>query len=215
MHGALPILPSNSDDNQSLDFPTPWMHTNADCKSLSDWIGVLNDFASNQVKAWKEYHGFCLENSSRTSLDGVWATKGGYFNKTIGGTMFGALMQYGMGTLPDRSKTQSCVYNSWMHDGLPREDMFGSDESMRTLSELFTREGIQLILTGHQPVGDAPWPIQISTNGEKTKFLIIPCDTSFAGDTRWTSLEGFDSTDSASLGRGSMSPSGRGEVAFR
>jgi len=225
LHGALPIVPNSNDANQSLDFPTPWIHPNDDdstkagCNSLTNWINALNDFASNQVKAWKKYHEYRLENSSSVSSRGVWATEGGYSNNTPGGKLFGALLQYGMGTLPNRSKTQSCVYNSWMRDGLPRDDMFGSDDDdssimrQQLLSELFTREGIQIILTGHQPVGDAPWPIRISKKGEEEKLWIVPCDTSFSGDTRWTSLEGFDSSGSASLGRGLLT-SGRGEVAF-
>lgn len=215
LHGALPFVSNDGDDEKSPVFPTPWMHPNdggtkPGCNSLVKWIDVLNDFASHQVKAWKDYHRLCQERLSPVTSD-VWSTEGGYFNNSPAGKMFGNLVQYGMGTLPDRSKTQSCVYNSWMEDGLPRKDLFGSDFSMRQMSELFAREGIQLILTGHQPVGDAPWPIQISQKGEKR--WILPCDTSFSGDICWIGLEGFDSSQSAGLGRGSL-PSGRGEVAF-
>ena len=85
------------------------------------------------------------------------------------GKMFRSLMQYGMGRLADNARTQSCVYSSWMSHGLPREDFFGCDVSMMKVSKLLKKEGIQLIVTGHRPVGDAPWPIQLSPkNGDET-----------------------------------------------
>ena len=215
LHGALPIVL----DDQPVHFPTPWLHgkddgTQSGSKSLTEWISALDDFASKQVEAWKEY-GRCFEDKSNESSGGVWATKGGYFNSSRAGKMFGALIQYGMGTLPDRAITQSCVYNSWMHDGLPRDDMFGNDESMRNLYDLLEQEGIQIILSGHQPVGDAPWPIQISTSAEKAKAWILPCDTSFSGDTRWTSLEGYHSLATQNDNNRAPASGGRGEVAFR
>ncbi len=212
LHGALPIVL----DDQPVRFPTPWIHPNKEysqsgCESLTEWIAALDDFASTQVEAWKEY-GRCTDGKSSGSTDGVWATEGGYFNRSRAGKMFGALIQYGMGTLPDCTKTQSCVYNSWMHDGLPRGDMFDNDDSMRKLYDLLEQEGIQIILSGHQPVGDAPWPIQISTKTEEAKAWILPCDTSFSGDTRWTVLQGGESLTTQIENKASC---GRGEVAFR
>ncbi len=209
LHGALPIVL----DDQPVRFPTPWILENDDysrsgCESLTEWIGALNDFASKQVEAWKAYG---TEGKSSGSTDGVWATEGGYFNRSRAGK-FGALIQYGMGTLPDGTKTQSCVYNSWMHDGLPRGDMFDNDDSMRKLHELLEQEGIQIILSGHQPVGDMPWAVQISTSTEKTKAWVLSCDTSFSGDTRWTSIQGYQSSTTQIDSKAS---SGRGEVAFR
>lgn len=220
LHGALPLsFDDDAGDDQSICYPTPWIHpkdgdTDAGCRSLSDWISALNNFASSQVEGWKAFRDSRLRDQMQHSSGGVWAAEGGYFNDTASGKLFGALMQFGMGTLPDRSKTQSCVYSSWMHDGLPRDDLFGSDESMRKLRELFRREGIEVIFTGHQPVGDAPWPIQISGDYDESKLWIIPCDTSFSGDTLFVSPEGYDSKQSESFGRGSAKR-GRGEVAFR
>ena len=115
--------------------------------------------------------------------------------------MFRSLMQYGMGRLADNARTQSCVYSSWMSHGLPREDFFTCDVSMMKVSNLLKKEGIQLIVTGHQPVGDAPWPIQLSPkNGDETATWILPCDTSYSGDTRWTTIEGIKSIDTTNLG---------------
>lgn len=93
--------------------------------------------------------------------------------------------------------------------------MFGNDKSMRKLHDLLEQEGIQIILSGHQPVGDAPWPIQISTSAEKAKAWILPCDTSFSGDTRWTSLEGYHSLATQNDNNRAPASGGRGEVVFR
>lgn len=222
MHGALPIDSKIDADDQFNHFPTPWLRPSNDgstasgINSLAEWIEALNGFASSQVKAWKDFGQAprsTLLNSSDDD-DGVWATNGGYFNNTRAGKMFGALMQYGMGRLSDNATTQSCVYSSWMHNGLPREDIFGCKNSMMTFSRLLRKEGIQIILTGHRPVGDAPWPIKIQHDGENASAWVLPCDTSYSGDTRWTNIEGLESFDSNSLGRG-FAKSGRGEVAFR
>ena len=224
LHGALPSKREDGDGNQeSIYFPTPWIQAKvidapAECDTLSDWIDAVNSFASSQVLGWRDYHKYCLEHQpQQCSSNGVWATEGGFHNGTLAGKLFGALLQYGMGTLPGptRIKTESCVYNSWMHNGLPRNELFGSDATVKQLLKQLKQEGIQLILTGHQPVGDAPWPIQITTHEDDTKLMIIPCDTSFSGDTRWATLEGYNSTDIASLGRGSDERGGRGDVAFR
>ncbi len=220
LHGALPIDSKIDADEKFNHFPTPWLlpgndgSTASGINSLTEWIGALNGFASSQVKAWKEF----ARRPRDTLLNsaGVWATKGGYFNSTTAGKMFGALMQYGMGRLSDNATTQSCVYSSWMHNGLPREDIFGCDESMTTFSRLLKKEGIKIILSGHRPVGDAPWPIRIPQHidGEDKTAWVLPCDTSYSGDTRWTTIEGFESIDGTNHGRG-LAKSGRGEVAFR
>lgn len=216
MHGALPFVPN---DKQVGEFPTPWIQSNgeddaASCDSLTNWIDHLNNFASSQVKGWKEYQQYCIQNPLQVSSDDIWASEGGYYNKTQSGKMFGALIQYGMGTLPDHSKTLSCVYNSWMDDGLPRDDMFGSDASLKQIADFMVREGVQLILGGHQPVGDAPWPIQVSRDEEGANLFVVSCDHSYSGDARWTSIRGSDSSKTRSLGRGS-SICGRGDVSYR
>ena len=223
LHGALPIDSKIDADDKFNHFPTPWLRPSDDSStasgihSLDDWICALNGFASSQVNAWNEF-ARRPQNASLDSSDdaGVWATIGGYFNNTLAGKKFGALMQYGMGRLSDNATTQSCVYSSWMYDGLPRGDIFGCDDSMTTFSSLLKREGVQIILTGHRPVGDAPWPIKVPHNidGKDVAAWVLPCDTSYSGDTRWTTVEGLESSESISHGRG-LAQSGRGEVAFR
>ena len=202
LHGALPKIEANS-------FPLPWIDQESDDTSIgqqtfTEWLDHLNGFASEQVASWQQ---FGETNKARNAREDFWAAKGGYSNKSSGGQLFGNLLQYGMNTLPDKSKNQSVVYNSWMRDGMPRKDLFRPDEQSK-LEKLFAKEGLQLILSGHQPVGDSPWPIQLSGNN-----WILPCDTSFSGDVNWTTtLQCKSAAKKISLGRGSR-PNGRGEVA--
>jgi hypothetical protein len=105
-----------------------------------------------------------------------------------------------------------------MRNGMPRDDIFGSNNESRKkkLCNILEKEGIQIILSGHQPVGDAPWPILISSPDEKErKTWILPCDTSFSGDTHWTSIQGLQK-DAAEMNCNTVrTTSGRGNVAFR
>ncbi len=197
LHGALPTIEANS-------FPLPWIGPEAGkSQTFTEWIDHLNDFASEQIASWQQ---FGETNKSRARED-FWASKGGYSNKSSGGRLFGNLLQYGMNTLPDKSKNPSAVYNSWMKDGMPRQDLFLPNEQSK-LEKLFAKENLQLVLSGHQPVGDCPWPIRLSDNN-----WILPCDTSFSGDVCWTkTLQYKSSAEKISLGRGSR-PNGRGEVA--
>lgn len=195
MHGALPSIEGRS-------FPLPWLEKSLDDQiqhqTLTEWIDDLNKFASDQITSWKHY---C--NNTHQHQDNFWATNGGYNNTTPAGKMFGNLLQYGMNTLPDRSKNETVVYNSWMSDLMPRIDL------NEMVEKLFDQRFV--ILSGHQPVGDAPWPIQFH-NG-----WIIPCDTSFSGDVCWTTAAAEhcnSSTERVGLGRGSRLNFGRGDVAF-
>jgi hypothetical protein len=195
LHGALPTIEGDS-------FPLPWIDpsdNNVRHHSLTEWLGDLNKFASDQITSWKQ---FGKTNQSLDTRKGFWATDGGYSNTSSGGKLFGNLLQYGMNTLPDKSKNQSVVYNSWMRDGMPRKDL---ESKFR---KLFIKEGLRLILSGHQPIGDAPWPIQFQNE------WILPCDTSFSGDVHWSKTDKYNSSaEKIGLGRG-LRPNGRGEVAF-
>ena len=202
MHGALPI--ENGDVMGC--FALPWLkdirgNNMETCEeNLVEWIEQLDRFRERQLDGWRDYSNLMI------SEDECWASDGGYANQTEAGKRFGDLMQYGMNTLPDRSKTFSCVYNSWMDDGLPRDDLFDDSSTNARLGSLFDREGVQLIASGHQPVGDMPWPIRLGKN----KY-VLPCDTSFSGETMWATHDG--SSPRVNLGKGSSS-SGRGDVAF-
>lgn len=202
MHGALPFSPHK----KILHFPTPWLkedenHPIDGCEDFFGWMNGLNQFAADQIAAWKEY-GNAVKGRDFLQNDGVWATAGGYTNSTHGGKAFGQLLQYGMNTLPDQSKNLSVVYSSWMDDGMPRKDA-----THPGWSDHFKNHGLEVIATGHQPVGDMPWPIQICDPLIKSSW-ILPCDTSFSGDTIWVN----EDDERANHGRG-KSPSGRGDIA--
>ncbi|KAL7514731.1 hypothetical protein ACHAXN_012051 [Cyclotella atomus] len=209
MHGALPFQPNDDND---MKFPTPWLNATSEkepnCNTaLEDWIQTINHFAADQVTAWQEY-GLRVKQTDDMQQNGVWATKGGYSNNALEGKSFGNLLQYGMNTLPDKTKNPSVVYSSWMRDGMPRDDI-----AHPFWSEFLTLHGLQVIASGHQPVGDMPWPIQIcpKDDSQAKSSWILPCDTSFSADTNWVHEDG-SSNVSAKIGRGS-GHSGRGDVA--
>jgi len=223
LHGALPFSIAVEDGSIVLtstdfEFPTPWKENcgTSNHSTLLEWMNDLNQFASSQVKSWKEY-GVELSKSHQPSRDGVWATDGGYFNDTPGGKRFGALLQYGMGTLPHHVKNTSVVYNSWMSDGMPRSELFcdKQPDGKNPVGRFMKNEKLQIILSGHQPIGDMPWPILVSSRDETNGSArwVIPCDTSFSGDTGWTTTDGCESTMRKNVGRGSVK-SGRGEVSI-
>ena len=210
MHGALPLSPQT----KHLQFPIPWLDSETKKKlhdrayTLIDWINESNRFAADQIVEWQKF-GMDIKQDHSMQRDEVWATAGGYSNKSTGGKMFGKLLQYGMNTTPDRTKNPSVVYNSWMKGGMPRTDM-----DHHCWYDFFHKHELQLLASGHQPVGDMPWPIQIYSNDNPAiKFWILPCDTSFSGDTEWVVTDNC-SRGTASFGRGSGS-SGRGDVAVR
>ena len=204
MHGALPFAPNRREKH----FPTPWLNANNEIEthvnSLKEWIHESNQFAADQIQEWQHFGN--RKKLGDVICGGVWATQGSYSNITSGGKAFGKLLQYGMNTLPDRTKNSSVVYNSWMNNGMPREDA-----THPCWHDFFTTHGLQIIATGHQPVGDMPWPIQIQASQSTQPFWIMPCDTSFSGDTVWVSAEDHPN-ERINLGRGS-GPSGRGDVA--
>jgi len=163
--------------------------------NIDDWICRLNAFSDRHYEKWAYY--------VTHNPDGkyCWSRFGGY-------SYFGALIQYGMGWLPNKDVNQSVVYSTWITDGMPQM-VCGNTELDRLhakfLAEFFSVSGLDLIVSGHQPIGDSPLTIQVNSKyEEKPKFIVIG-DTSFSGDTIWVG-------GSKNMGRGKVK-SGRGEVA--
>eukprot|EP00547_Thalassionema_nitzschioides_P002215 CAMPEP_0194215434 /NCGR_PEP_ID=MMETSP0156-20130528/17223_1 /TAXON_ID=33649 /ORGANISM="Thalassionema nitzschioides, Strain L26-B" /LENGTH=429 /DNA_ID=CAMNT_0038943943 /DNA_START=427 /DNA_END=1716 /DNA_ORIENTATION=- len=174
IHGALPWASLNTPY-----LPQPWM-SSTNPLSPSDWLESLNLFAKSQVEQWR----LNAENHNGLWSHGVWATVGGfdYWPDEESPYQYSQLMQYGMGWLPGRTRIPTIVYSSWMLDGMPRR-FFDSDQnwfSQRT-QKFMQDANIQIILSGHQPQGDWPTPINI---GAKDRW-ILACDTSYSGDVRW------------------------------
>jgi hypothetical protein len=78
------------------------------------------------------------------------------------------------------------------------------------VGDFFNLAGLDVIVSGHQPVGDAPFPIQIrDIHGRSQNKFVICADTSYSGDTKWMNNT---KDNRRNLGRGSA-VSGRGDVA--
>ena len=153
-----------------LNYATPFAK-NEMPTSTSEWADGLNAFAKRQGDAWKRNITLSetetetiseTETSATSSLDersnmkkGFWSTSGGYQkgdNESDLAVEFGSLCQYGMGWLPDRSRNPTCVYNSWMQDGMPRYLKAEENASYKAIiDDFFDISGLDVIVTGHQP----------------------------------------------------------------
>lgn len=214
--------------NWFFEYATPFKH-NVAAKSVNEWVHEINSFSKQQNEAWtrnvtlSEEHPHGREgrllNSSKP-YNVFWSTVGGYStlnqNSDLA-TEFGSLCQYGMGWLPDKSRNPTVVYNGWMVDGKPKY-YNSEDKYLRAyrgiVEDFFQMAGLDVIVSGHQPVGDMPFPIQISNGCDgkdigKRKFVIC-ADTSYSGDTKWMNNNVEDGRQN--LGRG-ISVSGRGDFA--
>lgn len=91
-----------------------------------------------------------------------------------------------MGWTANRIKNPTVVYNSW-EEANTRKDIYNK-YYINLLFNFFERTKNKLIVTGHQPQGDMPSPIQVfssNENNNKEPYWILRCDTSFSGDTLW------------------------------
>lgn len=163
--------------------------------NIDEWINRLNAWSKEHCESWAKY----VTNNPDGSY--CWSRHGGYEN-------FGSLMQYGMGWLPNKDVNQTVIYNTWITDGMP-QILCGKSEldclRAELIGEFFSVSGLDLIVTGHQPIGDSPLTIQVqSKNNSKPKFIVVG-DTSYSGDTKWIG-------ERHNVGRG-KALSGRGDVA--
>ena len=252
LHGALPFtaeyLQEQNKDNDHDVFQSgtfyshamPWSskqkQQQSDILNADDWIQSMNEFCKMNSNAWKANIRLREEKlqSNGDMDDSMWVNRGGYDDDdgTFVDNPYGSLLQYGMGWLPSKTKNPTVVYDSWIQDGMPSRFMNdNNDEETQTYRQLvydfFNSNKLQLILSGHQPIGDMPLPIQIqntknddTSNEEQSPRFIVCCDTSYSGDTHWTGEEVNDDNNNPSnptvkrknLGRGT-SLSGRGDVA--
>lgn len=215
----LPWLTSNDKKNPEISKITDTNDTN----DTNKWITRLQNFHRNEIQSWK--YSFSndekIDNSKNHSE--IWATDGGYNNPKNGTS----LMQYGMGFLPGVKKNPTVVYESWASYGMPKiispptSPFFDKPHQyFKLVQDFFMVSDVELIVTGHQPHGDLPIPMQIpyssgrkvdtkvklKESGKKLGWL-MSCDTSFSGDTHWLN------THVNNVGRGDVL-SGRGEVAI-
>jgi len=144
--------------------------------NVDEWIDRLNKFSKENCEAWVKYV------TANPNGDYCWSRFGGYDGN------FGSMVQLSMGWLPNKDVNHSVVYSTWITDGMPQM-VCGKTELDRLHAELlgdfFNASGLDLIVTGHQPIGDSPLTIQVeSKDSMKPKFIIVG-DTSYSGDTKW------------------------------
>jgi len=164
--------------------------------NVDEWIDRLNKFSKANCEEWEKYV------TANPNGDYCWSRFGGYDGK------FGSMIQLAMGWLPNKNVNQSVVYSTWITDGMPQM-VCGKTEldclHAELLGDFFNASGLDLIVTGHQPIGDSPLTIQVeSKDSMKRKFIIVG-DTSYSGDTKWVGKQ-------KNKGRG-KALSGRGDVA--
>lgn len=181
--------------------------------TVDDWIASLNRFVKIQSEIWSknittlEFDDDQDGSIRKKYLHGNrWVTIGGYEETSTGSREFGSLCAYGMGWTPDRKKNPTCVYNSWISDGMPRR-FYGDGEDDLVYQDLVDyfveKSGFDTIVCGHQPIGDHPFIIRVGS--DKNKFIIC-ADTSYSGDTKWMD------NNRENVGRGNAF-SGRGDIA--
>ena len=187
VHGSLPLTKevlSHGDLDGiwqgDLRIIMPWLEPSAEhnVESVTDWIDSLNDFARQEIAEWK-----------RNPPSGIWSRVGGYHNFPSDDMRSGArLIQYGMGSLPDRTKNPTIVYASWGTDGMPRRFFPPSLRSDQRFAEatktFFQATGIRVICSGHQPQGDMPNTIRVPISDGRICWILCS-DTSYSGDVDW------------------------------
>ena len=123
----------------------------------------------------------------------------------------GALIQYDFGPGPNMSINPTVIYSTWITNGMPQilsSKSKGDLLRAKLLSEFFIESGLDLIVSGHQPIGDSPLTIRVANEySDKPRFVIIG-DTSYSADTIWEGSDG----KRQNMGRGNAK-SGRGDVA--
>lgn len=149
----------------------PWKGiVNADI-SVNDWILELEKFRSAEMDDF-------YKNSDKITWKEPWAVKGGYDHSSPASR----LMQYGMGWMADKSVNPTIIYTNFLdkhsHPRLPHGWV------IQKLNEA----GINKIITGHQPHGDLPLPLQ--SHDRALDMQIFVGDTSYSNDVKWFSGEG-------------------------
>jgi hypothetical protein len=192
LHGSLPISDlegigkarSNASIWSDMTPLMPWLEagvtaSDVGVSSIEEWLISLNEFSMSRVKDWRQ---------SSASPSELWSTVGGYHHAA---QPFSALLQYGLGWLPDGSRNPSIVYSSWCTDGMPRKFFPNASKADRRFvshaTEFFERTGVRLICCGHQPQGDVPTVIRFNTSTQNPSYVLC-CDTSYSGDVLWYNL---------------------------
>eukprot|EP00595_Chromulina_sp_UTEXLB2642_P000516 CAMPEP_0196763616 /NCGR_PEP_ID=MMETSP1095-20130614/4430_1 /TAXON_ID=96789 ORGANISM="Chromulina nebulosa, Strain UTEXLB2642" /NCGR_SAMPLE_ID=MMETSP1095 /ASSEMBLY_ACC=CAM_ASM_000446 /LENGTH=317 /DNA_ID=CAMNT_0042117199 /DNA_START=452 /DNA_END=1402 /DNA_ORIENTATION=- len=151
-----------------------------------EWADRLNEFAHSEILDYidnadsylnqleKEYadkqHSNYLSTGELIDLlePKHWAAVGGYDHKQPGSR----LLQYGMGYMSDKSVNPSVIYANYLSHGQPVPPHIDVINAMKS-------KGINKIVVGHQPHGDAP--VVIDEGG----LQLICADTSYSKNALW------------------------------
>lgn len=118
-----------------------------------EWTQKINEFAFNEVVSYEKLCQQYLTTLSNLPNDisqqdlekYSWDFMGGYDHPQPGSR----LVQFGMGSLPDKSRNPTVIYTSYLEGGKP--------VLLTTkVAQWLQRDGISRIIVGHQPNGDAP-----------------------------------------------------------
>ena len=190
LHLLLPWNPIALSQKCTFPFTNDKINCKSEINPIDFWLKELETFRKNEIQSWSDSimnsrevslmsSSTCIEtNVDNSAKFPKWATRGGYENAKNGE----ALMQYGMGkTTPDLKSNPTVVYSSWSVNGIPKislssisnSDLKSSSSSpsftynmsktyLRLLCDFFTVSNLDAIITGHQPHGDLPLPMQIN-----------------------------------------------------
>lgn len=135
--------------------------------TLREWVEEINKFAKSESRDYAE----SMENYVKMNPTDYYAKEGGYKHQQPGSR----LVHYGMGPNPDGSTNTTVIYSNFLVNGKPTP----MDTSV---TKWLQDGGVNRVVVGHQPHGDAPLVIQCA-NGVQ----VVTGDTSYAKDAKYQS----------------------------
>ena len=135
--------------------------------TLREWVEEINRFAKSESRDYAE----SLDSYVKANPLDYYAKEGGYKHQQPGSR----LVHYGMGPNKDGTTNTTVIYCNYLVNGKPTP----MDAS---LTKWLQEGGVNRIVVGHQPHGDAPLVIQCA-NGVQ----VITGDTSYAKDVKYQS----------------------------
>jgi hypothetical protein len=185
VHGSLPLTKDILHERESnfwddLTVHMPWSQDedkiNHGVTTIDDWLNALSGFCHTKAQQWKERIAQIEMEQQQTAActtqkeHAVWSVQGGHHH----GPSCSGLTQRGMGMTPDCKSNPAAVCSSWMTNGVPHRFCPNADERRfaQATKEFFERAQLRLIVAGHQPEGDMPSPVRISTASIKPSWTL-------------------------------------------
>ena len=154
-----------------------WLPNSNDvrCKNAAEWISKLNEFKSKQMKGWDVFESDVKDDDDHVA---TWSVRGGYTNR------YGEdLLMYGMRMSPGGGKVNpGVVYADYIES-----DNSGPRSVHEDVVSFLNRSGIQRVVVGHRPHGDACLAIH------QPGLSVLTMDTSYASMVRGVNVIKTDS----------------------